>query len=400
MLSAAPEFTAQQVWENQRIKQNMATESGMTSRSKRLGVLVGGSGLIGGALMHYFKTKTDESIDVLSPNSKKLSLREPDDILGYCRKHRPDFILNTAIAAIDADAQLAYEVNYLGAIHLARVALALGIPYIHFSSAAIMPNGHDLGEDDLRPLTSNLSNYAKSKLLAELTLKHLHETRGLDYTSIRLGVVYGKHDHKIQGFQRLFFSIMNRAMPVMLTRRGVRHSYTHAKKLPPFVHYILDHRQEFSGRTYNFVDPEPVELAEVILTIRHYLELPIPKEIYIPYQLAKFGRRTLELLVRALSRVGVEARMPGELMFLENFYQTQTLSPMRLLRSSYQGLQPEVTVYSKLPDMIEYYLTRWEQLNLISNYNREIFDPSHHREVFINDPQRLLETMKDDNREG
>lgn len=372
----------------------MATESCTTPRPKRLGVLVGGSGLIGGALMHYFKTKTDESIDVLSPNSKKLSLREPDDIRGYFRKYRPDFIINTAIAAIDADAQLAYQVNYLGTIHLARVAVALGIPYIHFSSAAIMPDGQNLGEDDLRPLVPGLSNYAKSKLLAELTLKHLHETQGLDYTSIRLGVVYGKHDHKIQGFHRLFFSIMNQAMPVMLTSRGIRHSYTHAKKLPPFVHYILDRRQEFSGRTYNFVDPDPVELAEVILTIKRYLELPIPKEIYIPYPLAKFGRRSLELLVRALSRIGVEARMPGELMFLENFYKTQTLSPARLLSSSYQGLQPEVTVYSKLPDMIEYYLTRWEQLNLISNYNREIFDPGHRREVFVNAPQRLLETVK------
>jgi nucleoside-diphosphate-sugar epimerase len=359
-------------------------------------VLVGGSGLIGGALMHYFKTKTDDSIDVLSPNSKKLSLREPDDIRRYFRKYRPDFIINTAIAAIDADAQLAYEVNYLGAINLARVALTLGIPYIHFSSAAIMPNGENLDEEQLRPLAPNLSNYAKSKLLAELTLKHLHETRGLDYTAIRLGVVYGKHDHKIQGFHRLFFSIMNKAMPVMLTRRGVRHSYTHAKKLPPFVHYILEHRDEFAGRSFNFVDPEPVELAEIILTIKRYLELSIPKEVYIPYPLAKFGRQAVELLVRGLSRIGVEARMPGELMFLENFYQSQTLSPARLLASSYQGFQPEVTVYSKLPEMIEYYLTRWEQLNLISSYNREIFDPGHRREIFVNDPCRLLETMQSD----
>lgn len=374
----------------------MATEITTPARPKRLGVLVGGSGLIGGALMHYFKTKTDESIDVLSPNSKKLSLREPDDILRYFRKYRPDFIINAAIAAIDADAQLAYEVNYQGAVHLARVAMALDIPYIHFSSAAIMPDGENLGENTLRPLTAGLTNYAKSKLLAELTLQHLHETRGLDYTGIRLGVVYGKHDHKIQGFHRLFFSIMNRAMPVMLTRRGVRHSYTHAKKLPPFVHYILDRRREFAGRTYNFVDPEPVELAEVILTIKRYLELHIPKEIYIPYPMAKFGRSALELLVRGLNRVGVEARMPGELMFLENFYKSQTLSPARLLSSSYRDLQPEVTVYSKLPEMIEYYLTRWEQLNLISSYNREIFDPGHRREVFVNDPKRLLETIKND----
>lgn len=363
-------------------------------RQGRLGVLVGGSGLIGGALMHYFKTKTDDSIDVLSPNSKKLSLREPDDIRSYFRKYRPDFIINTAIAAIDADAQLAYEVNYLGAIYLARVALALGIPYIHFSSAAIMPDGENLDENDLRPLTPDLSNYAKSKLLAELTLKHLHETQGLDYTAIRLGVVYGKHDHKIQGFHRLFFSIMNHAMPVMLTRRGVSHSYTHAKKLPPFVHYIIDHRQEFSGRSFNFVDPEPVELADIILTIKRYLELSFPKEIYIPYPLAKFGRHAVELLVRALNRIGVEARMPGELMFLENFYKSQTLSPARLLASSYREIQPEVTVYSKLPDMIEYYMTRWQHLNLISYYNRQFLDPGQRQEVFVNDPSRLLETMK------
>ncbi len=49
---------------------------------KRRGVLIGGSGLIGGALMHYFKTKTPD-IEVLSPNSKKLSLREPEDIQLY-----------------------------------------------------------------------------------------------------------------------------------------------------------------------------------------------------------------------------------------------------------------------------------------------------------------------------
>jgi nucleoside-diphosphate-sugar epimerase len=363
--------------------------------TRRIGTLIGGSGLIGGALMHYFKTYGGDAIDVLAPNSKKLSLREPEDIRTYFRKNRSAFIINTAIASIDSDAQLAYEINYQGAINLARVAVTLGIPYIHFSSAAVMINGENLDEEAVWPLTADLSNYAKSKLLAEQTLKHMHETMGLDYTVIRLGVVYGKHDHKIQGFQRLFFSIMNRSMLVMLTKKGVYHSYTHAKKLPPFIHYILDHRAEFSGQTYNFVDPEPVELPCVILTIKRYLELSIPKQIYLPYPLATFGRRCLELLVKALSRVGVEARMPGELMFLENFYKTQTLSAARLLNSSYRDpVGDAVTVYSKLPDMIEYYMTRWEHLNLISSYNREPYYPSHPVEEFMDDPARLLATMK------
>jgi len=364
------------------------------NQKKRLGVLVGGSGLIGGGLMHYFKTKTDGKIEVRSPNSKKLSLREPEDIRRYFQKYRPDFVINTAISSIDSDAQLAYEVNYQGAINLARVALTLGIPYIQFSSAVIMPNGEDLGEEDVLPLTPELSNYAKSKLMTELTLKHMHETKGLDYTNIRLGVVYGKHDHKIQGFHRLFFSIMNRSMLVMLTGRGVSHSYTHAKKLPPFVHYILENRAEFSGQTYNFVDPEPVELADIVLTIKSYLELKVPKEIYIPYQMARLGRYALEKVVKVFSRVGVEARMPGELMFLENFYNTQTLSAEKLLSSSYREPTPEITVYSKLPDMIEYYLTRWEHLNLISNYNKEFFDPGKSGEEFLHNPVQLLENLK------
>jgi uncharacterized protein YbjT (DUF2867 family) len=36
---------------------------------KMRGLVVGGSGLIGGYLLHYFKTKTPE-IDVRAPNSK------------------------------------------------------------------------------------------------------------------------------------------------------------------------------------------------------------------------------------------------------------------------------------------------------------------------------------------
>ncbi len=101
-----------------------------------------------------------------------------------------------------------------------------------------MPVGENLAEEQLQPLSANMSNYAKSKLMTELTLRHMHETLGLDYTNIRLAVVYGKHDHKIQGFHRLLFSIADQAMPVLLTRRGVKHSYTHSKKIPPFVHHV------------------------------------------------------------------------------------------------------------------------------------------------------------------
>lgn len=359
----------------------------------RLGILVGGSGLIGGAVTHHFTKKTGGTIDLRAPNSKRLSLRVADDIRNYIGALRPDFIINAAIASIDSDPQLAYETNYQGAVCLARAASELKIPYIHISSAAVMPNGENLDEDDMLPLQPGLTNYAKSKLMAEMTLRHLARNHGLDYTVIRLGVVYGKHDHKIQGFHRLFFSIVDQALPVMMTRKGVMHSYTNSKKVPPFVHYVLDNRQEYSGRTINFVDPLPVELAAIILTIRSYLELSYPKEVYIPYAVAKMASGMAKKIIRALRHLGIEARLPAELMFLENFYKTQTLSPKNLLASSWHDPLPGATVFTYLPDMIEYYVTRWEHLNLVASFNPDFFDPKKRAEQFLTEPENLMDIV-------
>lgn len=360
---------------------------------KKQGIILGGSGLIGGAITYYFKTLAGDDYDLLAPNSKKLSLRVPEDIKQYLQKIQPDFIINAAIASIDADPLLSFETNYLGSINLAKAALALKIPYIHFSSAATMPNDLNMREDNQLILTQNLSNYTKSKLMTELTLRHMWETMGLDCTIIRLAVVYGKHDHKIQGFHRMFFSIADQAMPVLVTKPGVKHSYSNTKKLPPFIHYILEHRDEFSGQVYNFVDQEPVELAKIILTIKAYLQLNTPKEIYVPYRFAKFVQTCLAWSMKKLSRIGIEARMPAELQFLENFYHSQTLSPEKLAQSSYGLRQSEVTVFSELPSLIEYYLTRWEHLNLVSLNEHEFFDPKKRAEDFLHSPSDLMEKI-------
>jgi nucleoside-diphosphate-sugar epimerase len=365
--------------------------------TRKFGVLVGGSGLIGGALMHYFKTETADEVEVLAPNSKKLSLREPEDIKRYFQKYTPDFIVNCALASIDSDAQLAYEVNYLGCVNLAKVAMALKIPYIHFSSAAVLPMGENLTEEEQLSLSPKLSHYAKSKLMAEMALQHLHETRGLDYTILRLAVVYGKHDHKIQGFHRLLFSVADQSMPALLTKPGVMHSYTNTKKIPPFVHYLLEHREEFSGQTYHFVDRNPVELGQLTLAIRSYLEYPRPKEIYLPYSLALIGRSCLRFLVKRLNRLGVTGRLPAETMFMEFFFKTQTLSSEKLRKASYGDPYFETTVYTELPDIIQYYVERWQLYNLLSSDPKTFVNHSREVDGFIDRPGELLDsTMQEE----
>jgi nucleoside-diphosphate-sugar epimerase len=371
------------------------------------GLLVGGSGLIGGYLLHYFKTKTPE-IDVRSPNSKKLSLRQLDDIISYFKRNKPDFVINCAITTIKSDALLSYEVNYLGSINLARAALALNIPYIHISSAATLPPGENLTEEDNLPLDSSLSNYAKSKLMTEMTLRKMHEKHGLRYTLIRLGIVYGAHDHKIQGINRLLFNIIDRAMPFMLTKKkGVLHSYSNASKVPYFIHNILKNTEEFSGQHYHFVDPLPVDLAQLILTIKSYMNLKTPREIYIPYRVAKIGNNFMSGVIKLFNRIGYKANMPQEMIFLENFYKTQTLSCKKLQNSSFVDPDPEATVFTELPSMIKYYITRWEHLNLFSSFSSKNFSSAHNSQkpadpseqladMFMSTPQELLEVMQKD----
>ena len=325
---------------------------------KKRGIIVGGTGLIGGGMVHYFNKCCSNDIEILSPNSKAMSLASEEDIKRYTRRWKPDFIVNSAIAAIDADPQLSYTINYLGCINLAKVALTLNIPYIYISSAAVFPAGTHLSEDQQRTLDADLSNYAKSKLMSEKTLQHMHKYEGLDFTTIRLGIVYGKHDHKTQGFHRLLHSIADQVMPIFLTSRGVQHSYSNAKKVPRFIHHALNNRDEFSGEFYNFVDSEPVELVQLIQTIKNLLGVKKPRNIFLPLRVAQFGSGVLQRLLNGLLHIGIYTKMPAELMFLSQFYETQTLNNAKLRNSSFTDPWPEQTIYSKLPEIIEYYISR------------------------------------------
>lgn len=346
--------------------------------------------MIGGALVHYFSKCCPNNIEILSPNSKKMSLAVAEDIERYTSKWKPDFIINAAIAAIDSDPQLAYTVNYIGTINLAKTALKLQIPYIFISSAAVLPSGNLLTEEQQLNLDSNLSSYAKSKLMSELTLQHMHKQDGLDFTSVRLAIVYGKHDHKTQGFHRLLYSVADQAMPIFLTAKGVKHSYSNAAKVPLFIHHTLLNRAEFSGQTYNFVDPEPVELAHLIQTIKNFLGVNKPRNIFLPLRIASFGANCLDILLKGLLKIGITAKMPAELMFLNQFYETQTLDAEKLQNSSFKDPWPEQTVFTKLPEIIEYYISRWEQRNLISGFNDDFFVVREDVRQFINNPQDLL----------
>jgi nucleoside-diphosphate-sugar epimerase len=364
--------------------------------NKRRGVLFGGSGLIGGSIIRYFSLKKRGTVDLRAPSSKKVSLKDCEAIQDYLLEVRPEFVINAAIANIIADPELACEINYFGALRIARAAAALKIPYVHLSSAATLPPGENLDEDQSVALAPHLSNYAKSKLMAEMTLNYMAHEHGLDHTCIRLSIVYGKRDNKIQGFHRLLFTIADESMPFLLTRPGVRHSYSNSHKLPYMIHYLLDNRAEFSGKTFNFVDPEPVELADLALTIRKHLGIGRPKKIFMPYWMARSGKRVLQATLRGLTKVGVKGALPPELMFLGAFYRTQTLSCARLQATGFTDPYPLETVYTRLPELIHHYLTRWSRQHLLNRYDRTLEFDLAVREDFTADPLKMFESVVTD----
>lgn len=362
-------------------------------KKRKIGVVFGGSGLVGGTIVNYYKQRRPGVADILAPSSKKVSLSNCVDIRNYLLSVRPDFVINAAITNIDAGSQLTFEVNYSGAINIARATAGLGIPYIFFSSAATLPQGRDLSEEDQVPLSSQLSNYAKSKLMAEKTLAYMYQHEGLDYSCIRLSIVYGRHDHKIQGFHRMLFSVADQSMPFIFTAKGISHSYTNVRKLPYLVDHMLENRVEFSGKTFHFVDPEPVELAHLILTVRDHLGLHQPKKIFIPYTFARTGKNSARVILRLLTRLGIRATLPPELMFLGAFYQTQILSCRRLAASSFIDPFPQETVYSRLPEILSYYLQRWSQQNMITSFDDRLHFDNAVKQDFSNNPQALLDVI-------
>jgi len=54
------------------------------------------------------------------------------------------------------------------------------------------------------------------------------------------------------------------------------------------------------------------------------------------------------------------ARLPVELVFLDKFCESQMLSVEKLRRSSYVGDEPGATIFTELPELIQYYFYRWE----------------------------------------
>jgi dTDP-4-dehydrorhamnose reductase len=128
---------------------------------------------------------------VTAHRRQSLDIADQDAVRAAVEETGPDLILNPAaynrVDEAERESELAFAVNALGPLHLARAAEERGALMVHYSTDYVMdgPDGVPLGESDLpRPLSA----YAASKLAGE----HLVAAYCARYYVVRVCGLFGQ----------------------------------------------------------------------------------------------------------------------------------------------------------------------------------------------------------------
>jgi dTDP-glucose 4,6-dehydratase len=125
------------------------------------------------------------------------------DLDAAMTEQRIDRIVHAAAITADLErerrmASAIFTVNVLGTVEVMEAALRHGIKrVVHVSTGSVFGETGHITEwlDEASP-TLPVSLYGISKLAAERTVLRYRQTRGLDVTAVRLGMVFGKWEYE------------------------------------------------------------------------------------------------------------------------------------------------------------------------------------------------------------
>jgi dTDP-4-dehydrorhamnose reductase len=157
--------------------------------------VLGSNGQLGSDLQ---KELTDKGCDAVPLTHKDINVEDYESVSEILRSLKPDVIVNTAayhvVPQCESDPLRAYQVNSLGALHVAKVGNALGARVVYYSTDYVFDGlkGCPYVETDL-PHPLNI--YASTKLLGEFyTLNHAAESMVL-----RVSGLYGRIPCRAKG---------------------------------------------------------------------------------------------------------------------------------------------------------------------------------------------------------
>jgi nucleoside-diphosphate-sugar epimerase len=173
-------------------------------------LIVGGGGYIGCKMTPFFLEKGFK-VTVLdrfyfgNPYSKNINANLSvlkDDIRTFDRNILKgiDVVINLAAISNDPaselDPKLTQEVNYFGAVRLAKLAKEMGVSkYILASSCSVYGHGDSILKED--SIVAPISEYAKSKINAEKEIIEIAD-KVFSVTVLRLATLYGLSPNRMR----------------------------------------------------------------------------------------------------------------------------------------------------------------------------------------------------------
>jgi nucleoside-diphosphate-sugar epimerase len=165
------------------------------------------------------------------------------------------------------------QVNYEGAVRVARASAAAGANLVFVSTTSIYGTDkdtvdEDCGADELRPQTP----YAKSKLHAEQELHALGQRDGLRYLVFRFGTIYGtspgmRFHTAVNKF--VWQACLGRPITVWRTALHQKRPYLDLGDAVRALRFVLASGR-FDNRVYNVVT-DNATVSDIIESIREFV---------------------------------------------------------------------------------------------------------------------------------
>jgi nucleoside-diphosphate-sugar epimerase len=220
---------------------------------------------------------------------------------------------------------------------------------VHFSTVGVYgkpPRGLAVDED--RPVAPlhRLTDYARSKALAESVVWDHHQQHQLEVTVLRPTMIYGNGDHTFLG---RVIPLLRAGKVVLVGDPETRLPMLHAADLAAAAIQVATHTAT-AGQTYNVSNAEPVTQSQFFNTIAELTGVP-PVQRRVPYALAYSAGAVAETLCRLLHTRAAPriTRYRVYLFGYERRYSAQKLTATL-------GWQPRVAFADGVREAVRYHL--------------------------------------------
>ncbi len=225
-------------------------------------LITGGNGFIGRNLYE----KLVEKFTVLAPSHKELELLNGKSVLEYCRTHKFDAVLHTAVwnssrnfrkdpaQSLDHDLRMYHN--------LARASSHFG-KLIHFSSGAAYAREHWIPRMKEEYFGENIptDDYGFAKYLIGLDIpNHPH------FIDLRIFAVYGKHEDWEVRFISNAICKMLYGLPITL-RQDALYDYMHIDDLVKIIQWFLEH--DCAEYQFNACTGKTIALTDLVKIIKN-----------------------------------------------------------------------------------------------------------------------------------